>query len=273
MSKRNKYKQVPFRPPIRTPAPLDVTKMLESKVQEIEEKIRLEAANRGLNLAVSALIITLHDKFGFNKERLERALEYSFNHMECAMAGYVTYEEMMQLCTGFGLTAHDIDLSKIEKSIEEIHQQFKNYEEMKEYMAKKDQALNLFEQGASIQDIMDKLGVSKAMAYNYQKEWKGAKNRPSSADELADAIFGKDPEEQETNATNSEVKTPQDEQTAIPKKWLVEKSKTVTYQGEYGTYKVTNELVDVKLETAEMGLDKKTLIGLIEELQEVYESI
>lgn len=139
---------------------------------------------------------------------------------------------------------------------------------------KKEQASSLFEKGAGIQDIMDKVGVSKAMAYNYQKEWKnGPTSKPSNPDELADALFGKDIKDQEPNDTNIVENTPQKEQTEIPKKWLVEKSKTITYQGEYGAYQVTNNLVNVHLEAAEMGLDKKTLVGLIEELQEVYQCI
>ena len=152
-------------------------------------------------------------------------------------------------------------------------------------MTKKDHAFKLFEEGASPDEIAKKLGIKREQVAGYKFMWKKAKGTVT-ADDLADSLFGPDEEEVEEAPqkptintefekafTEIEVQAKMELQPTFKGKWLVEKSRLITYKGEYGAYGVINALVDVHFDTPEMTLDKKALSGLIEELQELYQII
>ena len=154
-------------------------------------------------------------------------------------------------------------------------------------MTKKQQAFQLLEEGATPAEIAKKLNIAKASVATYKYEWKKSKGIATTAD-LADSLFGPDeePTSQETTIEDhQEITTEEfikqaeefqqenkeltDTKPESKTSRLNEISRSVTYKGEYGTYEVTNTVVQVVFDTAEMCLENITLSGLIEELEEL----
>lgn len=265
-----------------------------------EENIRMEAANRALNLTASAFMISLSDKYDFNTENLNKLLEYAFTHMECAWQGYVTYEELMTLCEELGVPSKDLDFNKVQKNIRQIrealyaHEQFKR--EWQDIMSMKDKIFKLLDQGIMDKfELIEKTGLSVASVANYKWMWKKEKGQVT-AEDLEEALFPDDGNTTEDNPVEEEV-VPETTTTESVKEFTAEsvveeaivscnydglveviettmkqrrlKAISMTLQGEFGTYKVESSGVNVILDTADMSFEKCVLQRLVEELQEV----
>ncbi|PHV72159.1 hypothetical protein CS063_01405 [Sporanaerobium hydrogeniformans] len=162
----------------------------------------------------------------------------------------------------------------------------KDYEGDAEMATKKEDAMRLYKKGYTVNQVMDELQITKGSAFNYQTEYKktlgmvASNEKPKTADELADALFGN---EEEPSIEKKHYEVPKgDEDSEKPiqaieeqpkpskvKRKLQELSRTVTYKGEFGEYEVSNKVVVVRFEDSEMSLDKNTISGLIEELTEL----
>ena len=248
-------------------------------IQRWETEVRLEAANRSLNLAASAFLVALHDKYGFDKGQLEEVLGHAFTQMECAWQGYITYEELMVLCEEFGIPAKDINYENINKSARDVQVTLLEYERMKQMAVMKDKIYALLEAGETdINVIAKKVGTTKGSVSQFKYMWKREKGK-ATADDLADALFpDEDPKDAEVVPNNKETvvkkedivpENKEEKEVEIMSERKKLKPISITLQGEFGTYAVENKVVTVKLDTPEMGLDKEKLQELIEELQEV----
>lgn len=263
----------------KPPIPKNLEDQLTGHIQRWETEVRLEAANRSLNLTTSAFLVALHDKYDFDKEKLEEVLHHAFTHMECAWQGYITYEELMVLCEEFGIPSKDLNYENVNKSARDVQITLLEYERMKQMAVMKDKIYALLEAGETdINVIAKKVGTTKGSVSQFKYLWKKEKGKVTP-DDLYDAIFeGEDPEEVEVVPDNKDTvpekadivpenKTEEEVEIMSERKKL--KPISITLQGEFGTYAVENKVVTVKLDTSEMGLDKEKLQELIEELQEV----
>lgn len=245
--------------------PQNLEEEFTGHIQRWETEVRLEAANRSLNLAASAFLVALHDKYGFDKGQLEEVLGHAFTQMECAWQGYITYEELMVLCEEFGIPAKDINYENINKSARDVQVTLLEYERMKQMAVMKDKIYALLEAGETdINVIAKKVGTTKGSVSQFKYMWKIEKGK-ATADDLADALF---PEE-DTKDVEVVPENKEEKEVQIMSERKKLKPISITLQGEFGTYAVENKVVTVKLDTPEMGLDKEKLQELIEELQEV----
>ena len=263
----------------KPPIPKNLEDQLTGHIQRWETEVRLEAANRSLNLTTSAFLVALHDKYDFDKEKLEEVLHHAFTHMECAWQGYITYEELMVLCEEFGIPSKDLNYENVNKSARDVQITLLEYERMKQMAVMKDKIYALLEAGETdINVIAKKVGTTKGSVSQFKYLWKKEKGKATPED-LADALFpDEDPKDVKV--------VPENKDTVVKKEDIVPENKvekeveimsqrkklkpiSITLQGEFGTYAVENKVVTVKLDTPEMGLDKEKLQELIEELQEV----
>lgn len=177
-----KHKKQVFNPPIRYP------KKLAGVIQQVEVKHNqdlLRETNNTLNLVTSAYNIVLHEFYEFNEEQLNSALDKVLEQLELCGKELVTVDQLMDLCTEYGLNVtHTAD----------------KLDEFGTLMMHKATAFKLLDEGITeVEDIAKKGNMSSRLAsafrwqYNkikYGKDYKGDVEMISKR-ELCYALFDK----------------------------------------------------------------------------------
>lgn len=295
-AKKNGIKNKPtaFKPPVASIPYKDVHKVVEKEIDEI----RLEAANRSLNMYMGGSVVTLIEQYGWSLEEVEQFIERVINKLEAVCASRLQFEELMNLCGSYGMKLDKINWEKVEKDAQTTLRIIDLYEEMKEVSVKTD-VFSLLNKGETdCAKIANKLSVSKKTVETYKTAWnKMHKKNEQPKDlsemdpaEFADKLFENEVEEITSEQANKEL---QEDVKEITKGEMIEKVKevpvmeekkvlvvpakerkfavkrTVEIEAEFGTYTIQNQVADMKLETREMGLTKTDLIAFAEELQAV----
>ena len=289
-----KNKPIAFKPPVASIPYKDVHKVVEKEIDEI----RLEAANRSLNMYMGGSVVTLIEQYGWSLEEVEQFIERVINKLEAVCASRLQFEELMNLCGSYGMKLDKINWEKVEKDAQTTLRIINLYEEMKEVSVKTD-VFSLLNKGETdCAKIANKLSVSKKTVETYKTAWnKMHKKNEQPKDlsemnpaEFADKLFENDVEEITSDQVKGELqedvkeiaksKTIKEKKEvpvmeerkvlAVPaKERKFEVKRTVEIAAEFGTYTIQNQVADVKLETREMGLTKTDLIAFAEELQAV----
>lgn len=289
-----KNKPIAFKPPVASIPYKDVHKVVEKEIDEI----RLEAANRSLNMYMGGSVVTLIEQYGWSLEEVEQFIERVINKLEAVCASRLQFEELMNLCGSYGMKLDKINWEKVEKDAQTTLRIINLYEEMKEVSVKTD-VFSLLNKGETdCAKIANKLSVSKKTVETYKTAWNkmNKKNeQPKDLSEMdpaefADKLFEHEVEEitsdQATGELQEDVKEiakgntiekEKEVQAMEEKKVLVvpakerkfEVKRTVEIAAEFGTYTIQNQVADVKLATSEMGLTKTDLLAFAEELQAV----
>lgn len=282
-----KNKPIAFNPPVASIPYKDVHKVVEKEIGEI----RLEAANRSLNMYMGGSVVTLIEQYGWSLEEVEQFIECVITKLEAVCASRIQFEELMNLCGSYGMKLEKINWEKIEKDAQTTLRIIDLYGEMKEVSTKTD-VFSLLNKGETdCAKIASELSVSKKTVETYKTAWnKMQKKNEHTKDlakmnpaEFADKLFENEAEEITYDMENKEIaesKTIEKEKEgqvmeerkvlAVPAKERKFKvKKTVEIEAEFGTYTIQNQVADVKLATREMGLTKTDLIAFAEELQAV----
>lgn len=113
-----------FIPPI---APAINMHTIEKYVEDSSKR----AWNEAVDVVASAFHIALSDKHGLTTEQLRKLTDDVFTQLECVVGGYVTVDELKQVCSELGVPTDVINHDNITKSINETKNYIKEYEEMK----------------------------------------------------------------------------------------------------------------------------------------------
>lgn len=70
--------------------------LTDVQIQQIKDEAINEATNRAFILLLGLPLITLHDKFGFGKVRLERFMDELLKQYESFDEGYITLEDLIE---------------------------------------------------------------------------------------------------------------------------------------------------------------------------------
>jgi len=62
------------------------------------DKIKLELTKELMTKITAALVISLHDTFGFKRKRINRVLSKAMKQFECIDVGTVSLEDMVSWC-------------------------------------------------------------------------------------------------------------------------------------------------------------------------------
>lgn len=289
-----KNKPIAFKPPVASIPYKDVHKVVEKEIDEI----RLEAANRSLNMYMGGSVVTLIEQYGWSLEEVEQFIERVINKLEAVCASRIQFEELMNLCGSYGMKLDKINWGKVEKDAQTTLRIIDLYEEMKEVSTKTD-VFSLLNKGETdCAKIANKLSVSKKTVETYKTAWnKMHKKNEQPKDlsemnpaEFADKLFENEVEEITSGHAKGElqedvkeitkgntIEKEKEVQAMEEKKVLVvpakerkfEVKRTVEIAAEFGTYTIQNQVADVKLATSEMGLTKTDLLAFAEELQAV----
>lgn len=176
-------------------------------------------------------------------------------------------------------------------------------------MSKVNEVIKMLEAGETdVKSIAKKTGLKESSVKKYLATWKQSKSQEKSKDDidaLEEAIFGSSKSEVDASGANeaSEIEFTEDEVVnnteenktipssednhiaeagnmvheeqpkltlTIPDKKKGPKiTRKVEIEGEFGAYIIENRVVDCHIACANMGLEKKQLLDLIEELQVV----
>ena len=282
-----KNKPIAFNPPVASIPYKDVHKVVEKEIGEI----RLEAANRSLNMYMGGSVVTLIEQYGWSLEEVEQFIERVITKLEAVCASRIQFEELMNLCGSYGMKLEKINWEKIEKDAQTTLRIIDLYGEMKEVSTKTD-VFSLLNKGETdCAKIASELSVSKKTVETYKTAWNKMQKKNEhtkdlaqmNPDEFADKLFENEAEEITHDLENKEIaesKTIEKEKEgpvmeerkvlAVPAKERKFKvKKTVEIEAEFGAYTIQNQVADVKLATREMGLTKTDLIAFAEELQAV----
>lgn len=289
-----KNKPIAFKPPVASIPYKDVHKVVEKEIDEI----RLEAANRSLNMYMGGSVVTLIEQYSWSLEEVEQFIERVINKLEAVCASRLQFEELMNLCGSYGMKLDKINWGKVEKDAQTTLRIIDLYEEMKEVSTKTD-VFSLLNKGETdCAKIANKLSVSKKTVETYKTAWnKMHKKNEQPKDlsemnpaEFADKLFENEVEEITSGHAKGElqedvkeitkgntIEKEKEVQAMEEKKVLVvpakerkfEVKRTVEIAAEFGTYTIQNQVADVKLATSEMGLTKTDLLAFAEELQAV----
>lgn len=83
--------------------PAQLQKIIEERVQErILENVGKIRKDVILNMSAATCLV-LHDKQGWGRVRLQRFLEEVIKQFNCVTEGYVTTNEMIDMCKEFGI--------------------------------------------------------------------------------------------------------------------------------------------------------------------------
>lgn len=289
-----KNKPIAFNPPVASIPYKNVHKVVEKEIDEI----RIEAANRSLNMYMGGSVVTLIEQYGWSLEEVEQFIERVINKLEAVCASRLQFEELMNLCGSYGMKLDKINWEKVEKDAQTTLRIIDLYEEMKEVSTKTD-VFSLLNQGETdCAKIANALSVSKKTVETYKTAWNKMQQKNEQPKDLskmnpaefADKLFCEEAEEiapkQVTEELQEDVKEIAKSKTikedkevpvmeekkvlAVPakeRKFAVKR--TVEIEAEFGTYTIQNQVADMKLETREMGLTKMDLIAFAEELQAV----
>lgn len=289
-----KNKPIAFKPPVASIPYKDVHKVVEKEIDEI----RLEAANRSLNMYMGGSVVTLIEQYGWSLEEVEQFIERVINKLEAVCASRLQFEEFMNLCGSYGMKLDKINWEKVEKDAQTTLRIIDLYGEMKEVSTKTD-VFSLLNKGETdCAKIASELSVSKKTVETYKTAWnKMQKKNEQTKDlsemnpaEFADKLFENEVEVTTSEQKNKELQADAKEIAkskimkeekeapvmeerkvlAVPaKERKFEVKRTVEIEAEFGTYTIQNQVADVKLATREMGLTKTDLIAFAEELQAV----
>lgn len=289
--------------PVLPLAPLTIAALknkypdITNAIDKFEVDCKLDAANEIFNLVFSSVLISLHDKFDFNAEQLNNLVSYAVNHIDCVKSGFVTKGDLMLLAEELGVQVAHLDYSQIDHTAQQTHDRLKIYFEERENMSRQEQAFDLFDKGVTDCNIVAaELGVKISTAYTYKWAYKQRQLENMTPDEFADEIFEEEvtditatQETEELKEATAEIQEGeeklqeveekiQEEVKVVDEKKVLdipakarkfEVKRTVDITAEFGTYSITGAVVDVKLDTAEMGLTKADLLAFAEELQAV----
>lgn len=295
----------PFLPPV---APISIEHLMAKhpeiveSVRQWEVKVRKEAADRSLNLAMAAMIIELHRKYDFKSDKLKRAMTGAMNYIQMAWQNIVSFEELITVCEKIGMDSMNIDYSKVNKSVEEVLEYIRQWEGLKEDMSKRDEVFKCMDEGIKeTSEIIKITGIKKSTVESYKNLWEKEELKKQEEDELnqfVDSIFEEDKDT--TDKSESVKNQPQEEknETEVKSMPKEEKSKesennlncegtksasvkkkkrkitiTKTIEGDFGTHIIVNEIAEIKFDTSEMMLTKEQISDLIDELQDVRDNM
>lgn len=272
----NKHKNTSTFIAPKLPAGEIIKRQIRDELEKHEQEIRAEAGNRGIQLVLGGMSITLKEKYSWETGDIGDLIENILSTVESIADEKMTFEEMMNLCKDYGFEVAHIDHNKIKKSAEETSKFIEEYKELRG-LAKKDEVFKMFESGEmDLSFIANELNISKNTVATYQTAWNKIQKKRElenkTPEDFVEDLFEENKEEVKEEIKEEikmEEKKPILE--AAKKKPVIRK--IIEVDGEFGEYKIENQVVTLNLETGNMAMGLVQLRQMIDELQLVADNM